>query len=51
MKAREGWDMIFTARVGARSSDFWQMKKAMEDLMARGRILAEQSGEGEPKEK
>ncbi len=51
VEAREGWDMVFNARAGAKSSSFWQIKKAMEDLLFRGRILAGQLGRGEPEER
>jgi len=49
--AREGWDMIFSARAGARSGSYWQIKKAMEEVLARGRILEKQSGGGEPEDR
>jgi ribonuclease P protein component len=37
---KEGWDLVFSARSGAANATFWQIKEAMEDLMARARLLA-----------
>jgi len=50
MAALEGWDLILTARAGATSSDFWQIKKALEDVLARARLLVGRSGRTDPKE-
>lgn len=50
MAAREGWDLIFTARAGVRSANFWQVKRAVGDLLGRARVLVNQAGNREPEE-
>lgn len=47
---REGWDLVFTARAGAKATTFWQIKRAVEDLLARARLLVDQPGNRQPKE-
>lgn len=52
VEAREGWDLVFSARAGARSGNLWQIKAAMEELLARGRILVDHRlGRRKPEER
>ena len=50
MPVREGWDVILSARVGARSSDFWQVRRALEEVLARARLLVSPTVKTDPKE-
>ncbi|MDP2726553.1 MAG: ribonuclease P protein component [Dehalococcoidia bacterium] len=47
----EGWDLLFTARTAAKSSNLWQIKRALEDILARAHVLLSQARNREPKEK
>lgn len=47
---REGWDLLLTARVGARTSDFRQITSALKDVLARARLLENPAAITEPKE-
>jgi len=49
--AREGWDMVFNARAGAKAGGFLQIRQAMEDLLSRGRILEGKPGRVAPEER
>lgn len=51
LAAREGWDLVFNARAGAKSGDMRLIKKAMEDLLFRGRFLSHPDRRGDPEEK
>lgn len=47
----EGWDLIFSARAGAKASNLWQIKRALEGILARARVPMAQKGSAEPKER
>ena len=38
-RAREGWDLVFIARQGARNADYWALKRSLNRLLARSGVL------------
>ena len=40
----QGWDMVFIARQAAVKTDYETLKKAMEELLARARLLENEEG-------
>ena len=41
-RVREGWDIVVIARQGARTADYWTLKRSLDRLLARSRVLADE---------
>ena len=37
---KDGWDLVFIARQGARNADFWQLRRSLNRLMDRAGVAA-----------
>lgn len=41
---QEGWDIVVIARQGARSADYWALKRSLDRLLARSGVLEPKTG-------
>lgn len=39
MEVKPGWDVVFIARSPASTANYWRVKRAVEDLLSRARLL------------
>ncbi len=42
--AQEGWDIVVIARQGARTADYWALKRSLDRLLARSGVLEPKVG-------
>ncbi len=42
-----GWDLVFIVRPKAAGADYWELKRAVEDLLRRARLARPEVGQGE----
>ncbi len=40
IEVKPGWDVVFIARNPASTANYWRVKRAVEDLLSRGRLSA-----------
>ena len=43
-RVQEGWDIVVIARQGARTADYWTLRRSLNRLLARSKVLASDDG-------
>ncbi len=43
-RAREGWDIVVIARQGARTADYWTLRRSLNRLLNRSGVLEPKDG-------